>query len=1587
MTTFTDTGVIEELMREGEGVPPPKPRKSTYYDKSYYEYLSQLKPPAEAPRQQYLPFLTGKAVPLSAHEQRMQTLQLGQEYGEWGKFILGEYEERPEVPMWDVAAQEMMQSQEGRWREIVTEAGTPEYGSAEWEEAADVFLDELGLSPQAVTWARYAPDVYSYLEQHIEGLHRGMDMEVSADEWPSELKTIEEVLEFGATHPTAFMRGIEEVGRSPETTLLLEQFGMDSKEIANVFGERVKWQFPSWMRDLTFNTANRWPGWMQTATGGHRGKGGVLAAMDWSYAHFILPWSTMIGASVADIRRSDEDKAFLKIIKEQQVRFGQNYIYTDETHDAYQEWEESIPGWSATLIDLSHPGWWVIPGAIGARAALLPIAARGGVRGAAAQAGRGAAYLPAGLERGVAGLFKGVVHPLKWTAQKAYRSSLNKIFESSLEKAVLEQFSREAVASTGITARRAVATFVRDNQQRLIAKAQENLTRLEDAALAAGEKDASAATRQAAKETAEAFALELRAAVEGALKIPVAAATEAELRTLVKEAGYKLVRIPITSKKAIEGFFYRIEGQGSKVYAKDLQEATNFIVAGDISGLSPRMKLDRLIDLSMKQLPTEKEIDEVIRLSIEIPSWQVDNAIWAEATRGNIPLGVVRHPAFVETPGQMMDDLTREFFTAAEGSYLDKTSTTFSKAIHIDEMDVDVAMERFGVEMAEDTFKVAEGFKQPGLIQDLVDIARGKLKVPLSWLTPTEAAQAMGKGMHENPISRYVVWATRRTDQAQRSYVNFSQLKNFKGVEELGLGSGRMKPQRQIAGHVGEHVSTEEAAAGAKGVDALLAKPEIMEHLGTQTVEMQRKIVQLAQFGRTRYDVWFKQQNATRAARGDKLIPYRQDYVQAVREHTIHARIFNHAKNHEQIMQQIPDSYPHKVFNPRAMAREGLIPDYWKEWDILTLMDDYVHTASRDIFFTNILKNTQVHAKALREMGFKTNADYLEAWVSEVYAGSKDIFRIGAENIFGDVAVKGMLGIRRMLNRSVFGINPQWNIFIQPSSMVLAQVRYGTRNTIRGAMDFLTNSSIRDDLHKGVYSAIVKAAKQGRISQQDLANVMERSLARGRTPVETLDHCVFYFTSAIEDRLTGASCLAAKYRGEQLGYSGRGLLEWTSDGGALTQSMYNRVDMPRVLRPVIGMVAPFQTFVLQLFNLTRTFNIPGYRILVGKAGAYQSVSATSAAGQAVASQRRKQLLEFFAGALAVNMAVETVSGRKPWVPSSFLPFFNVATGGMNVANPWGHPLPTQYMSDWKKGVDAIMEHGNWQKLRKWFVRYHTPGGTQVNRTVDALIAMAQGEVTNVAGKPMFEMDTDSWEEWTKAIFMGPYKTEAGRQFWAERNRDQGWFDEFKNLDYYKLPWLPSGEIDVAGELLSTEGLLGCVDEEGNRVGLSKYRSIVTRTENKVGEDKMQKDAPPLAEFFLDARAKWEAMRENNAPPDRVEYREKNPWLDAAMFFWGESATLRSDDARKLVADWLDRYDIPEWALSSAYNFERIRKQSMPTSREAQIITEFHKLPVGEQLTSRCNNQELDAALVRVEGQPRHYGTKKCQGIGPITKYK
>ncbi|GAI91537.1 unnamed protein product, partial [marine sediment metagenome] len=215
--------------------------------------------------------------------------------------------------------------------------------------------------------------------------------------------------------------------------------------------------------------------------------------------------------------------------------------------------------------------------------------------------------------------------------------------------------------------------------------------------------------------------------------------------------------------------------------------------------------------------------------------------------------------------------------------------------------------------------------------------------------------------------------------------------------EQFGLEAD--KGLRKVAWDVVQEINKEEADFKTAQV---LRKPEVQQFISKYDKGTQTRLVEFSQGVRALLDDLIGKQNAVRAKRGQDSIAYREKYLAWVAESNIWSKLGWMRKTPADFFRKppLPDYIkPDAPFNPRAMAREGGMRGYEMERDVRKLLKDYVNTAGKDIFNTNIIHNAKIHTAALRSMGYENSARLIEDWASESYAGVLSTFEKGARGV------------------------------------------------------------------------------------------------------------------------------------------------------------------------------------------------------------------------------------------------------------------------------------------------------------------------------------------------------------------------------------------------------------------------------------------------------------------------------------------------------------------------------------------------------------------------------------------------------------
>ena len=616
------------------------------------------------------------------------------------------------------------------------------------------------------------------------------------------------------------------------------------------------------------------------------------------------------------------------------------------------------------------------------------------------------------------------------------------------------------------------------------------------------------------------------------------------------------------------------------------------------------------------------------------------------------------------------------------------------------------------------------------------------------------------------PAEKFVMWRTRDISKMKMDWTAKQEAKLKEMIAEIS------DEEAMIANKVLEKLNRKAA---------YVAPEKLVKSLPFSAITKDVKIIEFAQEARKHFEHLLKEQNTFRKLRNQSEIPHREHYSpHELQKVSLWEKTFGLKKEPFEIIKkpELPDYIkPNKPFNPRELAREGNLPEFAKELNLKKLLEHYTNTAARDIFNTSIVQNNKAFVQQLETMGLPNSARAIQDWTAEAFAGVRAAADRSAALI--PTVRAGMNRWRAGLVKGVFPLNVAWNCFVQTSSSVLTLTRYGAINSVDGMIDWITNSAIRKNIKENAYSYIIKTGKAGKITRQDINKGMAKAVKLEKSKLDTMADAFNYLTEWTEKHLTGWSVATAYRAGLERGLKGKALREFASDGGAKTQSMYNLEDLPGMLRSeLVKTAAPFQTFSFEVFNTMREF--------AGKTGVPPDDTA----------ERIKWILRFLAGAAAVNFIGNAAIGRKPWQASSFIPFYGTLVAPMAAAlkgkdigsmSTRGLPSPIGIGIQFFQGANKFMTRRNTTKLRQWAIKYlpglcGIPGGLQMNRIVDGIIAICNRGVYDSAGRmkfPIYDV-----KDKIRAIFSGPWSTKGGREYWQKR--DKNWSDLLKD-------WMQAGK--------------------------------------------------------------------------------------------------------------------------------------------------------------------------------------------------
>ena len=800
-----------------------------------------------------------------------------------------------------------------------------------------------------------------------------------------------------------------------------------------------------------------------------------------------------------------------------------------------------------------------------------------------------------------------------------------------------------------------------------------------------------------------------------------------------------------------------------------------------------------------------------------------------------------------------------------------------------------------------------------------------------AWESPVKLAGRADGGHGNGAIQRGVIRPINDGSLAAIRYGNNRTGQFARTVDETGMNRLGMKQYREKSTDVLAELSDD---AARRSIAELLQEPKIAAIVHGLSPSHATNIVMFAKETRQLLTHILTDINKARAARGQELIGFQQNYVPAILQQNLWSKYGFGRSLPEEIFAKglSPDLLkPNKAFNARAMRDLGVLRKDQQERDLLVLVRDYIVSAQKDIFFTEIIRHGRKQSEVLRARAdlplgnphradTRELADAIDRWISEAFAGvpSQILDKGVRESI--PALPHHAIAVRRQLNRAVFPLNLRWALGVQLISgwgPVLS--RAGLKNTFRGLMDYAFNlNGGRTWVHDNVYASIVKRQRGqgGSVLDAYLVNTAAVGMRLRKSPLDTYDDVINFLGNAVEDILTGSSARAGYYDALDRGLRGRPVVDWASDMAASTQSMPNKADRPGMMRSeLVQALVPHQAFAFDLLNMMREtmpFVPTKYRT-----GAYATFAQTA---------KLKGIFENLRAALYLtayiyvsNVLLDEVAGIKPWDISSGLPFFGVLVGGA-MGSRTSNFAYFEYTKDFFDGMRGLIARGDPDDFIKWFARHHISGGVQIERLIrGALLSFKDGTVTNSAGRELFAIDDQDAFDKLRAMTLGPYGTKAGQQYVEQKKKEQGPFSEFLG----GIPTAGIFPVNVNRELNGLQAAFGeayfRADATPHVYKPADYATKIRELRPKYGVkrwfQKWDSVAPPLAlEYgkFEEVRKVYDALPTD--PATRKRYLQRNPSVDAQLFFWGDHDTVQTFKARQEVLNMMERWDVPNIAL-------------------------------------------------------------------------
>lgn len=425
----------------------------------------------------------------------------------------------------------------------------------------------------------------------------------------------------------------------------------------------------------------------------------------------------------------------------------------------------------------------------------------------------------------------------------------------------------------------------------------------------------------------------------------------------------------------------------------------------------------------------------------------------------------------------------------------------------------------------------------------------------------------------------------------------------------------------------------------------------------------------------------------------------------------------------EDLAKIIADKIPGSVYDPfleKRLGAKGYIQDTWKA------LDAYVKRGIRKVHVDPVLEKIQAKTGSSLEVAQveKSQFRYIQKYINNINMRPSE-FEESFDNLIKSV-IGYKLGqrpltnvlrtLRRMTFRGMLGINPASAL----------------RNLSQGINTFATIGEKRTLIG---YSKLFNKGAGAELTREGVLNagfVQDRALNAAKKTIERADKVLFAFFDTAEKINRGAAYFGAKSKALAMGKTEQEAIDYAKSIVRKTQFVFDTVDTP------VGMAGDIAKTLTQF----QTFTVKQIEFLV----------------QMAKNKNYAGMIRYAVYGLAFVYTIGRVFGMKP---KELLPWFRFDV-------PPSLKAPVAIIKA-IPGVSTTDKYGNKRDFRKKLrdVGNATigliPGGSQMKKTFEGIMAVREGGSFDKGGKLQFEQDQSIGGKYQSVLF-GKYASKEAKDY-------------------------------------------------------------------------------------------------------------------------------------------------------------------------------------------------------------------------------